>query len=1684
MNSRFQRTVKCAPILFLICLLVIPVVLSYGSRRLSVSAAQQSLAPTEGLLVYYNFENGGKDAAGNIDLPITDGSRLVPGKVGTALDFGGIGDAVTTPLTGTLYDGANGMTVALWVKIDGGENADNGGNSNIIGWDSAWAHMFVQNGTGNLGMHMSVEYPYAWNNNADRVGESKVYVFDQGEHLGTWNHVAFVSEPSGVVTVYINGVAYEGQWANNTNFADYLPPIKGDITLGAWGKGAMDTTGFLGQMDEIRIYDRPLSRAEIAALMAYDGTSFTPLTEGSGTVSDPYRISTKEDLVSLPYYPNAHFILMNDIVFTDGDFSAGGDWYGDGQGWQPIGSPSRPFSGIFDGDGHTVSGLRVDRTEVGNVYGGLFGYVTGTVKDLTLTDAKVSVTSTGRTVYAGILAGYSSGIIENCHVTDTCRLEAEGHSLSLAGGIVGHSFGQVTSCTSAATCEGDGYVGGIAGSVHGGRIESCQSHASVSGDTVGGIVGYLFGNGHVSLSHNDGTLTANTAAGGIVGVLEGGSHLSRCYSLSTHTDPSGNSSVISGGIVGQAAGSRRSYIIDSFYTGPLAGGTAGGILGEGGMVELRRCYYAEIGADLSGGSAAGAMVGRVDRYDVLLTDCYYMSRRIAAVGEGTASGEALPLRFGDLLHKTSFIGWDFDNVWQIPPAGEPYRFPVLRDTEAPELMTQNIIEFAGGLGTEDSPYLIATKAQLDRVRHYPDAHFRLIQTQTFTEADFALGGDFYNAGQGWLPLFGGSESFSGVFDGGGHVINGLTVRVSATANVRAGLFGTVTGTVKDLGLANASVSMTSTGGSFLYAGLIAGYLDGGSLLRCYATGSLTISAPNTGTLYVGGLLGRVKGTVTRAYHVGDIHVTAPGTVYVGGIVGHLRAVSSVSQVYHVGTATTSGTATVGGIVGFSQGTVTDAYCENSFTRGVGSGTDSVTRCPAASMTAMNGYPAFDFIREWNLAPDASFPYPTIRRSPALLSSLSVTTPPNQLVYEWSTVTAPNLTGGILTLIYDNGATETVPLSDTTVTGFDGQQVGEQTLTICYGGKTTTFTVTVKKKILTAIVVTAKPDKTSYLEGKDDLNLTGGKITLSYDNNTTEEIALSEANVTGFDNTKIGQQTLTVTYGGKAATFTVTVKAKTLTSIAVTTKPDKTLYLVDRDDLDLTGGRITLIYDNDTTKEIALSEANVTGFDNARIGQQTLTVTYQGKSTTLKITVNNRTLASIAVTTDPAKTTYLEGKDALDLTGGKITLTYDNGTTEEIDLADANVAGFDNTKVGQQALTVTYSGKSATLTVTVKAKSLATIAVTTLPIKTSYLEAKEALHLTGGKITLTYDNGTTEEIDLSEATVTGFDNTKVGQQTLTVTYGGKAATFPITVKAKSLSSISVTARPTKTSYLEGKDKLDLTGGKITLTYDNGTTEEIDLSEATVTDFDNTKVGQQILTARYQGKTDTFRVTVKAKSLSYISITANPTKTSYLEGKDALDLSGGKLTLVYDNGTTEEIDLSEATVTGFDNAKIGKQTLTVKYQGETATFTITVLRRIPTAITSKVYRVTEAELRKIPLETAVVKLLDGIPEKAFLKVFKDKTEVTGQTPVGTGMIISIMDGSTVAKSYTVVVTGDINGDGKISITDFVQMKSHLLKKTTLIGCYAKAADTNGDGNVSVTDFVQLKGHLLKKMEIQAN
>ena len=179
----------------------------------------------------------------------------------------------------------------------------------------------------------------------------------------------------------------------------------------------------------------------------------------------------------------------------------------------------------------------------------------------------------------------------------------------------------------------------------------------------------------------------------------------------------------------------------------------------------------------------------------------------------------------------------------------------------------------------------------------------------------------------------------------------------------------------------------------------------------------------------------------------------------------------------------------------------------------------------------------------------------------------------------------------------------------------------------------------------------------------------------------------------------GTQSIAVTYEEQSTSFDVTVNEIKLTGISIQSMPEKTVYYVG-ETLDTTGLVLKATYNNGTTKEITSGfTCNPTKLNTA--GTQSITVTYQGKTASFDVTVNQVVLTGISILSKPSKTAYNVG-DTLDTTGLVLKATYSNSTSEEI------TSGFtcNPTKLntaGTQSITVTYQGKTASFDVTVENK---------------------------------------------------------------------------------------------------------------------------------------------------------------------------------------------------------------------------------------------------------------------------------------------------------------------------------------------------------------------------------------------
>ena len=229
-----------------------------------------------------------------------------------------------------------------------------------------------------------------------------------------------------------------------------------------------------------------------------------------------------------------------------------------------------------------------------------------------------------------------------------------------------------------------------------------------------------------------------------------------------------------------------------------------------------------------------------------------------------------------------------------------------------------------------------------------------------------------------------------------------------------------------------------------------------------------------------------------------------------------------------------------------------------------------------------------------------------------------------------------------------------------------------------------------------ISITIHPNKSTYILGQDtELDIT---VNLNYNDGTTTPLLPDDYTLeTDFDPTTEGEYTVKATYGDFTDEITVSVEPLTMKSIAITIPPDKTEF-ISGTELDLSGMVVTGYY-NDGTCE-GITDYTVSGYNSSRTGKQTITIEYNGLTTTLVITVAPVRLTGIRIASPPDKLYYDNDETSLDLTGLVVEAVYNNGTSKVVDKY-YTVSGFDGTKAGEQTVTVSYSGFTAQFEVFVK-----------------------------------------------------------------------------------------------------------------------------------------------------------------------------------------------------------------------------------------------------------------------------------------------------------------------------------------------------------------------------------------------
>lgn len=605
---------------------------------------------------------------------------------------------------------------------------------------------------------------------------------------------------------------------------------------------------------------------------------------------ETYYISSLEDLKAFrdlinqdTFNTNGYgstFLLTRDIVIHEPDcfvYNQQGHIQGKRTGaevesWVPVGDYNdmyykhRVFRGVFDGQGHTISGLYCyPDVKDNNAYAtaGLFGWVDGTVRDLNVTNAYV-YNRTGR-IYAGNIAGGIAVEVLGAAAIENCTFDGFVYSSGCTGGIAAVALARS-------------------------NIDRCENRGNVAGGCAGGIVSS--GSGIVSNCVNRGNVTAisisgSGQAGGIAGSVGSDGAVYNCGSTGCID---GGSSLR--GSVGGIAGHTSGPVENCWFAGTtgLAFKAAGiAMVSESLKPEadgdqtapVQYCYssYGTVALvfDYESSSAISSLTsdegvngcGKFYPYDVASAAAQtvvWTDQTGTEVREG--QHPYLLSRQTDLV--TALNGWAADHsgdydLWALDERNLPTR---VRGSWAESAQSPSV---SGDVVTVSSAEELAGLAEA------------INGGADFSGVTVRLGGHIDLSSAYWTPIGTASNPFAGTFDSCGYRISGLRVR---NGGANSGLFGCVAagGKLVDVSLTDAAVQ----GGSAV--GGIVGKLQG-------SIDHATFSGVVSGSSQVGGIAGTSVGTLLNCRNEGIVL----GGSAAGGVAG--SSSGSVENCFHTGQVT-------------------------------------------------------------------------------------------------------------------------------------------------------------------------------------------------------------------------------------------------------------------------------------------------------------------------------------------------------------------------------------------------------------------------------------------------------------------------------------------------------------------------------------------------------------------------------------------------------------------------------------------------------------------------------------------------------------------------------------------------------------------------------------------------------------
>ena len=397
-------------------------------------------------------------------------------------------------------------------------------------------------------------------------------LLNSGENAGNWKQGDGYPVLAQVYTLTVNGGTGSGTYGVGTEVTVTAEVPDGYVFAGWDGIDGLIVEA--GQPAEDSVSTTFLMPKRDVTLTA-KFVSTTPVrpTKGDGTPENPFQITNIGELYWFAAFVNgtasypdgvtverseACAIVMNDITVNyellkdDGTVNGSSGFVY----WIPIGFYSN-YSGTFDGQNHTISGLLLNHPDAYAKYGEI-GFVAeltsgGCIRDLTIADSLFAPPISNKEYFVGGIVGrmWAGTSVINCHFQGTIRANTT-YYLHTLGGIAGCSNGTITDCTSRGWIKGysNGGAGGIVGNTYGsGVVRGCVNYASV----VNELPSTYYGG-------------KDSAAGGIVAVLNRGTVRDCC----NKGDVSGEHTWV-GGIVGRAEGweNQWAYIIRCWNEGSV-----------------------------------------------------------------------------------------------------------------------------------------------------------------------------------------------------------------------------------------------------------------------------------------------------------------------------------------------------------------------------------------------------------------------------------------------------------------------------------------------------------------------------------------------------------------------------------------------------------------------------------------------------------------------------------------------------------------------------------------------------------------------------------------------------------------------------------------------------------------------------------------------------------------------------------------------------------------------------------------------------------------------------------------------------------------------------------------------------------------------------------------------------------